>query len=671
MLCDGCVTFVNSYFNDFEKNVWRRFVPPQHQVFAVTEPCEICVLLLGFTKGLERIVVISLATINTPYFPGPMLTIKDPNNSDACLNFEFYTPGQYQPPSSCERLRRDLKDGVPNLRQVPLQGYVNPDLLQPNNPACFDIINQWMDDCRTHPFCRPSPSDRLPKRLVDVTFDPPRLIETTLQQRAAYIVLSCPWIENGFAPLVSENLDIYLQQLPITSRSKTLNDAILIAQSLEIRYLWIFDLCIIQDNDEDWKDEVSRLPSIMSNALFTISISPISCFRRTGVYPALNDFNNEGIVLAPSPIAEVPDLGIRLFQEPLTEHQSEDFVRGWHIVERLLSTAVLHYAPHEMAWECRSGLQSQSWRFWPTTTNDHLPSWPFRTNFKLQNVAELLRNPGPEKAWQYWREVVIMLSSPSFVIPQDRLVAAHYVSKLFEPIFQASTSLHGIIRFVAGFWTYNLSKDLCWIREHIEEEQGLALLRGTIPSHLQIPSIRPSWSWVSTDGPVFLDSPDYSPEFVSRITLIEGPEQIDPEFYRYTAEIPVLHLSGKLIRASTLRKILAPQEKLQVKARQKQMVIQLPPGQTGFMVDEELKLIYCWDGVPLLTQQQFLLLVAEDEHDLWLLVLAEQEQGNGVNAGFARVGVCFTKHQLNIKDYQVDLLRGLFETAKARSVKLV
>jgi len=62
-------------------------------------------------------------------------------------------------------------------------------------------------------------------------------------------------------------------------------DAIDIARRLDVRYLWIDSLCIIQDDQLDWQTESARMSTIYQQALLTISAGLSGhgggCFSKT------------------------------------------------------------------------------------------------------------------------------------------------------------------------------------------------------------------------------------------------------------------------------------------------------------------------------------------------------------------------------------------------------
>ena len=55
---------------------------------------------------------------------------------------------------------------------------------------------------------------------------------------------------------------------------KTFQDAIQISRGLQIRWIWINSLCIIQNSESDWEVESSNMADYYENAYVTISVSP-------------------------------------------------------------------------------------------------------------------------------------------------------------------------------------------------------------------------------------------------------------------------------------------------------------------------------------------------------------------------------------------------------------
>ncbi|KAH8600698.1 heterokaryon incompatibility protein-domain-containing protein, partial [Bisporella sp. PMI_857] len=57
---------------------------------------------------------------------------------------------------------------------------------------------------------------------------------------------------------------------------KTFQDTILVAQRLNISYIWIDSLCIIQDSAEDWQAESAIMGQIYSNCTLNIAAAGAS-----------------------------------------------------------------------------------------------------------------------------------------------------------------------------------------------------------------------------------------------------------------------------------------------------------------------------------------------------------------------------------------------------------
>ena len=75
-----------------------------------------------------------------------------------------------------------------------------------------------------------------------------------------WATLSHRW---GTAPsskkLLHTNLQAWKRDIPDSDLRQTFRDAIHICRNLDIEYIWIDSLCIIQDSREDWQYECSRM----------------------------------------------------------------------------------------------------------------------------------------------------------------------------------------------------------------------------------------------------------------------------------------------------------------------------------------------------------------------------------------------------------------------------
>jgi hypothetical protein len=56
------------------------------------------------------------------------------------------------------------------------------------------------------------------------------------------------------------------RNIDIASLSKTFQDAVEITRRLEVNFLWIDSLCIIQGDKQDWQREASRMERSIATA---------------------------------------------------------------------------------------------------------------------------------------------------------------------------------------------------------------------------------------------------------------------------------------------------------------------------------------------------------------------------------------------------------------------
>lgn len=71
--------------------------------------------------------------------------------------------------------------------------------------------------------------------------------------------------------LTSKNVEDLKQSIPVGELSKTFQDAFLVCKWLEMRYIWIDSLCIMQDSAEDWQKEAALMQEVYSQARFNVS----------------------------------------------------------------------------------------------------------------------------------------------------------------------------------------------------------------------------------------------------------------------------------------------------------------------------------------------------------------------------------------------------------------
>ena len=145
--------------------------------------------------------------------------------------------------------------------------------------------------------------------------------------------------------------------MPFESFPRTFQDAITITRALDVPYLWIDSLCIIQGSRGDWEYECQRMPGIYRNSVVTIA-GPAAADCRAGFLhrrPAADHGSvdirwqlSNGTTHCAVTLQSIGDILIG----PEPEDDSTLSKRAWVLQERLLSPRVLYFGTKRMYWEC-------------------------------------------------------------------------------------------------------------------------------------------------------------------------------------------------------------------------------------------------------------------------------------------------------------------------------
>ncbi|XP_014550168.1 hypothetical protein COCVIDRAFT_66199, partial [Bipolaris victoriae FI3] len=100
-----------------------------------------------------------------------------------------------------------------------------------------------------------------------------KIIEPNQNERLKYAALSYCWGHPDVCKpnkTTKTNKTSREEKICLSELTRTLRDAIELVRKLEINYIWIDALCIIQDCNEDWVKESKRMLLYYGNAYVTI-----------------------------------------------------------------------------------------------------------------------------------------------------------------------------------------------------------------------------------------------------------------------------------------------------------------------------------------------------------------------------------------------------------------
>lgn len=198
----------------------------------------------------------------------------------------------------------------------------------------------------------------MPTRVLDVgEGDAPqlRLIDRKDMESRRYVALSHCW---GSGPSYSARVNTvagFRTAIDFTLLPRSFQDAVLVSRGLNVRYLWIDSLCIIQNDQDDWNHETARMQQVFSNATCVLAASSAASSAEgflTGPSNRQRDF-----VRLQSPSSGAVLYVCRAiddFQRDVDEAVLNK--RGWVLQERALARRSIHFSSTQLYMECGKGV---------------------------------------------------------------------------------------------------------------------------------------------------------------------------------------------------------------------------------------------------------------------------------------------------------------------------
>lgn len=374
------------------------------------------------------------------------------------------------------------------VRSAPLQG---------RDTSSYEAINQarsWMEVCkRDHSACsnRYEPSDFCPTRLVDLNpasedEDCIRVIETTSTPvHQPYMTLSHRWGKHQFPMFTEANRPQMLRGFSLKSLPQAFQDACHVARQLNVGYLWVDCLCILQGSAQDFEREAGLMHRVYGNSYCNICATgakdnheplfttrQFSSISQTEVELAWREGSGRQYTLFDAQLWKRA-----VFRRPVNQ-------RAWVMQERFLAPCVLHFGAGQLLWECR---QLHACEQYP----DGLPAAITFGAYDLKTIdlpreADLDMSP-QLRMYKLWCVLLSTYTRCGLTQAKDKLIALAGIATRVHETLQDT--------FLAGLWKSWLLYDLCWQVDFIKPADT--------PKRLDFYRA-PSWSWASLDGPINL-----------------------------------------------------------------------------------------------------------------------------------------------------------------------
>jgi hypothetical protein len=284
------------------------------------------------------------------------------------------------------------------------------------------------------------------------------------------------------------NLQSHMNGIPFATLSTSFQDAFQVARQLDLEFLWIDSLCIIQDDRQDWEEQCPRMENVYKNALVTIIAAD-----------AENSLAGFLKMVEPSKVSRTRSC--QLDHHITVEYDWDEArqipgidnsltsTRGWVLQERLLSKRCLSFRAGQINWECNRACLSDDLNHQYAVSylgNGYTPKEP------LESLTD------PKEIREYWIRIVESYSYRKLTNPEDKLPALSGMARAI------SAKLND--EYLAGLWKSSLPYGLTW---SCYDSHCCVRFKGhhvAMPTDARVSGYRaPSWSWASVDFPVYYE----------------------------------------------------------------------------------------------------------------------------------------------------------------------
>ena len=374
------------------------------------------------------------------------------------------------------RVRPKSYTAVTNAQDLPIYSFVlssrtgqGPEgtmLESTGSEEAFNLMRDWKAQCRQmHEGCAPV-DDVLPDRVIDVQDPIPKLVETQGQYLGQWAALSHCW--GGQVPVqtTTNTRTSHMRGMPLQYLPATFRDAVLTCRKLDIRYLWIDSLCIVQDDLSEFEQQAPRMSRIFGEAAVVIAAA-------TSVSSAIGLFRKQTVQVTHlnGPVYNGKDVSLTRPRSSMESLVLE--TRGWCLQESLLARATLIFRGPFLKWECPRGAYSDG------SDNDVMP-W---TQLDYMRRTMNSTKPSPNVLWT---TIVAQYTRRKLTFKSDRLPAvAGVVDRLLQNGIHTG-------RYLAGLFEDDILYHLCWYTTTIEEQPSKTIKGSAVPS----------WSWASNNDAI-------------------------------------------------------------------------------------------------------------------------------------------------------------------------
>ncbi|KAF2110935.1 heterokaryon incompatibility protein-domain-containing protein [Lophiotrema nucula] len=331
--------------------------------------------------------------------------------------------------------------------------------------ARLETIGDWIKLCLSSHKCSDLDYDtQTPTRLLDLepstTGNFIRLVHAN-NINARYAALSHCWGTGRPLTTLTKSLASNMQGIEFRKLPQMFQEVVQVLRHLQIRYLWIDTLCIVQDDTQDWEQESAKMCQIYRNAFVCIA----ALAARDCKQPLIYDFRTSFIDQNSGYACRVVDWHCKEGVLPLDQ-------RAWAFQEILLSRRLLLFGKRQISWHCYGAHLCED--------DFHRSVWQPGETTRTSNKNEFdnLVPEDVEQIYECWQNIASEYSSRMITYDDDRLPALAGITTHFQSLLNDEP--------LVGLWRNHFVQGLAW--------KALPGASRNINRGI------PTWSWLSVKG---------------------------------------------------------------------------------------------------------------------------------------------------------------------------
>ena len=355
------------------------------------------------------------------------------------------------------------------------------------NPLVHKQVLEWLVDCIDHhTLCgNVGWSSLNPTRLVRILSDTELQLVDWLDEdeKIRYTALSYCWgpqeEDTNRSRTTKDNFEERRHCFSISDLPATIRDAIILTRALDIQYIWVDSICIIQKDPNDWHHEAGRMHEVYGNAQLTLCVSS----NDSAIKPLFK--KREAWSYATTP-CKLGNQWLSNSDMPLDKMRaiSPLATRGWTLQEERLSPRILYWSSQSMYWSCSKYQQTEAGSSTNSASISNLkPKFEEHQIEKApaapQSFLLSCRNGQSTSLHDSWLDLVESYTQRNLTRKEDRFPA---LSGLASKYYVAQND-----DYLAGLWRKHLGEGLGWCVINPRVIQKSDSLRSWLAS----------WTWAS------------------------------------------------------------------------------------------------------------------------------------------------------------------------------